>query len=407
MSRVPVALLRCCAVGVVGVLATAGLPVAAQAPARDSLSAVVVAPGVTWRHIVRPTGPWVINVVTIPLKDGGYQLRPVRALDSLRGREKVSTMVARTPEGADRVVAAINADFFNLQTGESENNQVIGGEWWKGVRAADSNFDTFPNVRSQFAVDARGRPLLDKFQFDGVALFRGGSMPILGLNSVSRTGPEASALYTERIGVTPLDTVRKVSEARLVPTGVWHGDTLVFITIGTVEASGGHRVAALGVVLAGYGARAAALARLADGDTVRMVLRARTPTSAHTGLTLLIGGWPRILREGENIAGRSASDEATLSGNAEVRHPRSAIGFSRDSSTLILATVDGRQAASVGMTIVELADLMREQGAWDALNFDGGGSTAMVIKGRVVNSPSDPTGERAVANALLVVRRTP
>jgi exopolysaccharide biosynthesis protein len=72
-----------------------------------------------------------------------------------------------------------------------------------------------------------------------------------------------------------------------------------------------------------------------------------------------------------------------------------------------LVTVDGRQAASVGMTLVELAELMREAGAWDALNFDGGGSTVMVIKGRVVNSPSDPTGEREIANGLLLVKRTP
>jgi exopolysaccharide biosynthesis protein len=57
------------------------------------------------------------------------------------------------------------------------------------------------------------------------------------------------------------------------------------------------------------------------------------------------------------------------------------------------------------MTIVELADIMLEFGAWDALNFDGGGSTTMVVDGRVVNSPADAAGERAVGNALLVTRK--
>jgi exopolysaccharide biosynthesis protein len=47
---------------------------------------------------------------------------------------------------------------------------------------------------------------------------------------------------------------------------------------------------------------------------------------------------------------------------------------------------------------------MRALGAWQALNFDGGGSTTMVIGGAVVNVPSDSTGERAVGDALLVVR---
>ena len=57
------------------------------------------------------------------------------------------------------------------------------------------------------------------------------------------------------------------------------------------------------------------------------------------------------------------------------------------------------------MTLVELAELMRRLGAWEALNFDGGGSTTMVIDGAVVNAPSDTTGERAIGNALLLLRR--
>jgi exopolysaccharide biosynthesis protein len=61
------------------------------------------------------------------------------------------------------------------------------------------------------------------------------------------------------------------------------------------------------------------------------------------------------------------------------------------------------------MTLVELAELMRQLGATEALNLDGGGSTTMVARraGRieVVNRPSDATGERPVANVLAVVRR--
>ncbi|MFN9310424.1 phosphodiester glycosidase family protein, partial [Gemmatimonas sp.] len=99
------------------------------------------------------------------------------------------------------------------------------------------------------------------------------------------------------------------------------------------------------------------------------------------------------------------SREGTISRNAEARHPRSAVGLSRDGRTMWLLAVDGRSESSVGMTLVELADAMRALGAWDALNFDGGGSTSLVIDGRLVNSPSDPTGERAVGNALLVLQR--
>ena len=56
------------------------------------------------------------------------------------------------------------------------------------------------------------------------------------------------------------------------------------------------------------------------------------------------------------------------------------------------------------MTAVELADLMRELGAYQALNFDGGGSTTMVVRDRIVNSPSDSAGPRPVGDALVLVQ---
>jgi exopolysaccharide biosynthesis protein len=66
--------------------------------------------------------------------------------------------------------------------------------------------------------------------------------------------------------------------------------------------------------------------------------------------------------------------------------------------------VDGRQAPySDGMTLAELAALMRRLGATDALNLDGGGSTTMVVQGRIVNRPSDQEGERHVGDALAVI----
>jgi exopolysaccharide biosynthesis protein len=81
------------------------------------------------------------------------------------------------------------------------------------------------------------------------------------------------------------------------------------------------------------------------------------------------------------------------------------VGFRADGRVL-LVTVDGRQPElSVGMTIAELAALLIELGAVEAANMDGGGSTTMAVRGKVVNSPSDLTGERAVGDALLVFLR--
>jgi hypothetical protein len=72
---------------------------------------------------------------------------------------------------------------------------------------------------------------------------------------------------------------------------------------------------------------------------------------------------------------------------------------------LLLVVVDGRQPYhSLGMTLPELAATLRALDAPDAVNLDAGGSTTLVIRGTVVNLPSDEGGERPVSNALLVIR---
>ena len=117
------------------------------------------------------------------------------------------------------------------------------------------------------------------------------------------------------------------------------------------------------------------------------------------------GGWPRVVLDGRNIGGIAESLEGTFPRFSAQRHPRSAVGFTRDSSIVYLVAVLGRQETYDGMTLAELGDFMISIGAYQGMNFDGGGSTVLVIDGRLANRPSDAAGERAVGNALLVRER--
>ena len=56
------------------------------------------------------------------------------------------------------------------------------------------------------------------------------------------------------------------------------------------------------------------------------------------------------------------------------------------------------------MSLPELTDLLLRLGARDGLNLDGGGSSTMVVRGDIVNRPSDAQGERAVGNAFVLER---
>jgi hypothetical protein len=146
------------------------------------------------------------------------------------------------------------------------------------------------------------------------------------------------------------------------------------------------------------------VARLRPGDIVTVDVRFAPDRGA---LRTVVGGWPRIVRDGVDVAVAADSLEGTFPRFSASRHPRSVVGFSRDSSTLYLVAVDGRQTSSVGMSLPELAQAMIALGVHDALNLDGGGSTALVVGDSVVNRPSDATGERPVGDVLVITREAP
>jgi hypothetical protein len=373
----------------------------------DTLVSRDLAPGVAYRQFVDKSGPVVAYLVRVDLRDASIELRHARAHDRLGTRERTTEMVRRLKESGANVLAAFNADFFNLKTGENENNQVVAGEWWKGVKNTDSPYDTYDNAHIQFGLDANRRPIMDRFLFDGTAWAHGAATPIITLNFFQPGNPEGTVLYTSRFGAnTPRDTTRKVTEAPMVAAGR-RGDTVLFVRRGAIDTTSGVAIPTDGAVLSAYGPglRQSEVNAMADGDTVKILLATMPRLQSSPSPALLIGGWPRIVRDGAIVAQESAALEGTISRNAEAKHPRTAIGFSRDSSTLYLLAVDGRSENSGGATLVELAGLMRKLGAWQAMNFDGGGSTTVVIDGVVANKPSDTTGEREIGNALVIVRK--
>jgi len=88
-----------------------------------------------------------------------------------------------------------------------------------------------------------------------------------------------------------------------------------------------------------------------------------------------------------------------------LRHPRTLIGLD-NKGFIWLAAIDGRQPDySIGMNFAELQGLCDRLQLTDALNLDGGGSTTMVIRNRIVNRPSDLAGPRPVSDALIVTLR--
>ena len=122
-------------------------------------------------------------------------------------------------------------------------------------------------------------------------------------------------------------------------------------------------------------------------------------------VTEAIGGGPSLLTNGTvDVRDVEENFDAQSGIGPTVRNPRSALGWNPETKRVWLVTVDGRQTGwSVGMTLDEVARLLQDLGATRGLNYDGGGSTVMVVDGAITNRPSDANGERSVATAWLVI----
>jgi len=369
-----------------GLASCARAPRAAPVPvvsfATDTARAQVLRDGVTHWFIYARSGPWAINALVVD-RDACYSALAVKGAEGAIGREKTSVMLERLRSSSD-VVGGVNADFFLFTPPGVPTNLLV----------SHGRVVTGPSAQPVLAFDSVGTPHLTHFRIDGSITTTNARVPIAAWN---RAAPSGIALFDDTWGGST-DSVSAAVEVVLdgLPSGrVTRIDTLTTgVAVGTGQAA-----------LVGRGSEArATLLALGVGDSVRVqvALRPFHPMEA-------LGGRPLLVQDSAIVAGL---DTAGGSGFAAGRHPRTAVGVARDGRRLLLVVVDGRQKPySDGMTLRELAEVMRGLGARDAINLDGGGSTTLVHADprsagslRIANRPSDPTGERPVGDVLAIVR---
>jgi len=153
---------------------------------------------------------------------------------------------------------------------------------------------------------------------------------------------------------------------------------------------------------------APALAALRPGDRVDAgpMLRSRGRPLTGPGTTVINGG-PLLMEDGavhitqEQDGMHQPSNPSFDYGWVLQRNPRTFAGTDAHGRTLFV-TVDGRQLGELGLSIPETAAVARSLGMVETINLDGGGSTAMVIRGSLISHPSDASGERPVGDAIVI-----
>ena len=346
--------------------------------------------GIEYAEMTREIDKQPVKMNLLRLDLSKVRLDVVHAMDAAIGTETVSSMATR--HGA---IAAINAGFFRL------DKSIFAGED-DGVLMVDGKLlsESFPGRIELRIHNGRNQTEIGFTKSNTVAalLIGNQSFDASGINRERKV--DELILFTPEFNRTTLtdnNGLEIIVQKRKI-IWIFDGKGSNFIPDDgfIVSASGKYRDELLG--------------KLKIGDTVltrSRIYPVRTETVSETAkpsslLEHIVSGVPQLIKNGKIDI--TWEQEKTSKSFVETKHPRTAVAKLKDGKFLMV-TVDGRSEASGGIGLEDLAKILLELGATDAMNLDGGGSTTMFLDGKVVNYPSDKEGERKVGDAILVTPR--
>ena len=354
---------------------------------------VIISPissGVTLKNYIRFTdsGWQNINVLEVNLEDKYTNLGLINSSNGVGTLQNLLTMA----NNAD-AIAAVNADFFQANYGRGnsvglavEDNEVISSAYYGNETK---------NEFATFAIDKNDSIYLDFFT-----------------NTITLTSQKTKESTT----VGEINKYPRSFESIVIFTPTWgtHSHSSIENLPLTEMVVANNKVLEIrynkeaveipenGYVVSSYGVGADFINNnFKVGTKVKLDVKFNIDID---NISLAVSGGAILVQDGI-IPDSFASN---ITGN----NPRTAIGCSKDESTVYLVTVDGRQKSSVGMTQTALAEFLKEIGVYNAINLDGGGSTTMV--GRklgdtalsVINYPSGGS-LRSVINGVAVFNSAP
>lgn len=309
--------------------------------------------------------PVRINIVELSTDiNENISVEPSIASDTLASRTKISDIAKR-----ENALVAINGGYFKPQTGVPLGTLMINGKMYTG-------------------------PIYDRV---ALGIFdEGYAMGRIKLNAVIDTN----------IGGLKIDNInqpRMLSTNVLVYTPDWGVYSPPCPQYGKAMAISGDKIIAQsygqleipkdGFVIVGPEKK---LNEFSKAKKLKLNIKTNPDWD---NVNHIISGGPYLVKDSEVFVDMTAQKLASVGG----RNPRTAIGYTKDNH-LIMLTADGREGASIGLTLMELAYLMKELGCVNAMNLDGGGSTVMYVNGKIVNKPA-VQGGIPLSHTLTITRK--
>ena len=346
------------------------------------------------------------HVLSFPLDDPALDLRPHLAANGATGVEPMPSIARRHLERG--AVAGTNGGYWvGRPTGVPNGLHVSGRRLVAGQSATRSGH---PVSRAALGLAADRAPVMDRVDV-ALTLRRpdGTTHRVDEINRRLRTSgrfPRALdgelVVYTPRYG-SPVEVPRGGVAVVTDDLAIRSSGEVSGAVQAVHEGPRRLRVARGQSLLVAFGTRRGTLRGLDTGNEVAVAARV-SPSGTDAGrwrhLDHAVAAGPLLLRDGRSPSDEQMVAEAFGNGHVTGRHPRTAVART-DDGRMLLITVDGRRRGwSAGVTLRELVHVLRQLGAVDAVNLDGGGSTTAVINGQVVNRPSE--SGRHVADGLFV-----
>jgi hypothetical protein len=385
--------------------ALAGTALAGAAPAGAAQGAPI-APGVAYDEFDIPAakGTAHAHVLTIDLRD------PRVRLDLLYPGAAAARATVSQQATAQGAVAGVNGDFFNISetqhpgveaTGASVGPVIARG---RALKAAVPNGQRFgpalppgTNTEDVFGVGVDRRARLDGLSLDGSIHTPEGRLPQRGLNQYALPVDSIGAFTSKWGSVSRVRSTCGTDTNRAAPCSTDTYEVTVrggkVVSIAGTPGTG--PIAPGTTVLVGREAGAQHLRKFFKGEPVSVRHRL-VASSSRIPYRFALGGYP-VLDDGRPLPGLDDRTSAV----------RTAVGIADGGRRLVLLALDGAPEYRTGLTIAEVASVMRELGSVDAFSLDGGGSSTLVARepgASAVSVRNHPTEgrERPVPNGIGV-----
>ena len=349
--------------------------------------------GIEYAEMTREIGKFPVKMNLLKLDLTKVRLDVVHAMDAAIGTETTSSMAIR--HGA---FAAINAGFFRL------DKSIFAGDA-AGVLQIDGKFLS-EDINKRIAILIENKPKVTNVYFENLNLL--GQIFINGKSS-ELTGINRERKQDDLLIFTPEFNRSTLTNSNGVEVIVKNGKITQIL-----NGTGSNLIPSNGYIISVSGKYREEILKLSrinrkvdffyhyakfnDYLTVNSDRKVIPLTVAED----ITNGVPQLIKNGKSEI--TWEEEKSSKSFVETKHPRTAVAKLKDGKFLMV-TVDGRSEASGGIGLEDLAKILLELGATDAMNLDGGGSSTMFLDGKVVNHPSDKEGERKVGDAILVTPR--